>query len=180
YELSRHNAGYHVTNLVLQEPPLQLRRRFFASYFHLLIEGSSEQRSLLLVRSSGFMNNSGDIVPSINRRYKSVPEDFIVIVDNMDLKPGDCRLKRGGGDAGHNGLKSLINKMGSPDFYRLYIGVGRPGKGISVVDHVLGNPDAKDSLKILQACIRAANALHSLADKPIERVMEELNRREPA
>ena len=178
YELSRHNVGYHVTDLVMQEPPMRLRRRLFASYLHVQLSSSKERKSIVLIRSTGYMNNSGDIVPSVMRRYKATPEDFIVIVDNMDLPPGDCRLKKGGGDAGHNGLKSFISRMGCSDFYRLYIGVGRPAPGISVVDHVLGNPEADDSRKILQACLKAADALKSLADKPVSRVMEELNRRE--
>jgi PTH1 family peptidyl-tRNA hydrolase len=178
YEQSRHNVGYQVINLLLQEPPMRLRRRLFASYYHLMLKGAPEHRPLLLVRSAGYMNNSGDIVPSLVRRYGVEPEDFLVIVDNMDLPPGSCRLKKGGGDAGHNGLKSLISRMGSRDFYRLYIGVGRPSPGVSVVEHVLGNPDTEDREKILSACIRAGNAVRSLAEKPMARVMEELNRRE--
>jgi len=157
---------------------MRLRRRLFASYLHVQISSSKERKSIVLIRSTGYMNNSGDIVPAVMRRYKATPEDFIVIVDNMDLPPGDCRLKKGGGDAGHNGLKSFISRMCCSDFYRLYIGVGRPAPGISVVDHVLGNPEADDSRKILQACLKAADALKSLADKPVSRVMEELNRRE--
>ena len=178
YELSRHNIGYHVTDLIMQKPPMRLRRRLFASYFYLRLFNFTDRKSIVLIRSSGYMNNSGEILPSVMRRYRFTPEDFIVIVDNIDLPPGVCRLKKGGGDAGHNGLKSLISRMGSRDFYRLYIGVGRPAAGVSVVDHVLGNPEADDSRKILQACVRAADAIKSLADKPVSRVMEELNRRE--
>ncbi len=178
YELSRHNVGYHVTDLVMQEPPLRLRRRLFASYLQAEIFNPAGYKSIVLIRSTGYMNNSGDVVPSVIRRYNAAPEDFIVIVDNMDLPPGVCRLKKGGGDAGHNGLKSLISRMGRSDFYRLYIGVGRPAPGISVVDHVLGNPEDDESRKILQACLKAADALKSLGDKPVSRVMEELNRRE--
>jgi len=178
YELSRHNVGYHVIDLVMQEPPMRLRRRLFASYYHSLLTVTPGSRPLLMVRSAGYMNNSGDIVPSLIRRYEVLPEDFIVIVDNMDLQPGTCRLKKGGGDAGHNGLKSLIRRMESSDFYRLYIGVGRPSPGVSVVEHVLGTPDAEDSRKIHSACIKAGRAVRSLAEKPLARVVEELNRRE--
>ncbi len=157
---------------------MRLRRRLFASYLHLRLFNYKDRKSIVLIRSTGYMNNSGDIIPSVMRRYRVTPEDIIVLVDNMDLPPGVCKLKKGGGDAGHNGLKSFINRMGSGDFYRLYIGVGRPAVGVSVVDHVLGNPEADDSIKILQACVRAADAVKSLADKPVSRIMEELNRRE--
>jgi PTH1 family peptidyl-tRNA hydrolase len=178
YEQTRHNVGYHVTDLLLQEPPVRLRRRLFASYLYYLRKGIPGERPLLFVRSTGYMNNSGDIVPSIMHRYETTPGDFIVILDNMDLQPGKCRLKKGGGDAGHNGLKSLIRRMGSSDFHRLYIGVGRPASGVSVVDHVLGNPEPEEQELIMQACEKAATALRSLGYKPLERVMEELNRRE--
>lgn len=157
---------------------MRLRRRLFASYLYLQLFNNTDRKSLVLIRSTGYMNNSGDILPSVLQHYKATPEDVIVIVDNMDLPPGVCKLKKGGGDAGHNGLKSLISRMDSGDFYRLFIGVGRPAAGVNVVDHVLGNPDSDDSLKILQACMRAADAIKSLADKPVSRIMEELNRRE--
>ena len=186
YALTRHNAGYQVIDLMLNKPSLRLRRRFFASYYYseLPRESSPEQnsenmleRSLVLVRYNGYMNNSGEAVPGLLRRYRVDPEDFVVIVDNMDLEPGSCKLKKGGGDAGHNGLKSLIRQMGSSDFYRLYIGVGRPSPGISVVDHVLGAPDEEDRRKIHKACVMAADALRELMEKPVSRVMEDLNRR---
>ncbi len=178
YERTRHNAGYHVVDLLMREPPLHLRRRLFASYLHLMIPGGMGQRSMLLVRSTTYMNHSGDIVPSVLRRYSASVEDLIVIVDNMDLQPGTCRLKKGGGDAGHNGLKSLINRMGSGDFYRLYIGVGRPSSGVSIVDHVLGIPESEEAMNIRSACFKAASSIMSLKDTAVARVMEELNRRE--
>jgi len=178
YERSRHNVGYHVTDLIMQEPPKHLRRRLFSSYSYAQMYGDVDQQALVLVRSIGYMNNSGDILPAVMRRFRFNPENLVVVVDNMDLPPGICKLKKGGGDAGHNGLKSIIRRMGCSDFYRLYIGVGRPSSGISVVDHVLGNPDNADGRKILKACLRAAEAIRSLSNTPVERVMEELNRRE--
>ena len=163
----------------MQEPPLRFRRRLFASYRQSSISGDSGSRLLLMVQFTGFMNRSGEIIPELMRRYGVAPDDFIVIVDNMDLKPGVCRLKKGGGNAGHNGLKSLIEYMGSGDFNRLYIGIGRPASGISVVDHVLGEPDGGDALDITTACLRAAVSIKELAHRPFARIMEELNRREP-
>lgn len=178
YESSRHNVGYHVVDQLMQEPPSIFRRRLFASYRYASIPGNESECSLIVVRYDGFMNRSGDIVPALMRRFKISVEDLFVIVDNMDLKPGVCRLKQGGGDAGHNGLKSIIHHLGSRDFNRLYIGVGRPASGVSVVDHVLGNPEGPDVENIDKACLKAANSIRALRSESFARVSEELNRRE--
>ena len=85
--------------------------------------------------------------------------------------------RTGGGDAGHNGLKSVEAHLGTSDYLRLYIGVGRPGPGTSVVDHVLSRPTGEDAAAIDSACTRAAEALRDLTRLPFERVAEALNRR---
>jgi len=123
------------------------------------------------------MNRAGDVVPELLRRYRAAPERFMVVVDNVDLVPGICRIKRGGGDAGHNGLKSVVRALGHGDFYRFYIGVGRPPGG-SLVDHVLGVPDKGDLADIDKACVRASWGILELAYRSIPRVMEEINKRE--
>ena len=178
YERTRHNVGYHVADFLMQEPPLQFRRRLFGLYSYASLNTDAGRRPLILVRYNGYMNRSGELVPSLLRKYDVSAGDFIVVVDNMDLKPGVCRLKKGGGDAGHNGLKSMIHFLGTGDFNRLYIGVGRPAPGISVVDHVLGIPDGSDAPDIAMACLRAAASIRDLTHKSFARVMEDLNRRE--
>jgi len=121
------------------------------------------------------MNRSGDAIPALFRRYKLAPDRFVVVVDNVDLAPGMCRMKKGGGDAGHNGLKSVIGALGHGDFYRFYIGVGRPSPGISLVDYVLSVPDMNDLADIDSACMRASRGILELSYKPIARVIEEIN-----
>ena len=123
------------------------------------------------------MNNSGDILPSVLHRYGAQPEDLVIVVDNMDLPPGACRIRHGGGHAGHNGLKSAAARLETTDFLRLYVGVGRPEKGTTVVDHVLGEPSASDFKAMDEAMNRAVQALNKLRYMPLDRVAEELNRR---
>jgi PTH1 family peptidyl-tRNA hydrolase len=178
YERTRHNVGYHVADFLMQEPPLQFRRRLFRSYSDACCVVDTGKRPLILVRYNGYMNRSGEVIPSLLRKYDVSAGDLIVVIDNMDLKPGVCRLKQGGGDAGHNGLKSIIRVLGNGDFSRLYIGVGRPAPGISVVDHVLGIPDGSDAPDITMACLRGAASIRDLTHKTFGRVMEDLNRRE--
>lgn len=178
YESSRHNVGYRVVDIIMQEPPSRFRRRLFASYRFALFSSDSNKRPLIIVRYDGYMNRSGEVVPGLMRKFNISAEDLYVIVDNMDLMPGICRLKQSGGDAGHNGLKSIIHHIGSGNFNRLYIGVGRPGPGVSVVDHVLGNPDVSDAQNISKACLRASESIRELRSVSFARVSEELNRRE--
>jgi len=177
FERTRHNVGYHVVNLVLDERRGKLRRGFFRRYSYCELTNGPGHQSLVLVRSNSYMNRVGDIVPELLRRYRAAPERFMVVVDNVDLMPGMCRIKRGGGDAGHNGLKSVVRALGHGDFYRLYIGVGRP-PGTSLVDHVLGVPDKDDLADIDRACVRASRGVIELAYRPISRMMEEINHRE--
>jgi PTH1 family peptidyl-tRNA hydrolase len=178
YECNRHNVGYHVVDFIMQEPPLRFRRRLFASYRYAVITGSSGKRPLILVRYNGYMNRSGEIVTGLLKKFHASPENLLVVVDNMDLQPGVCRLKKGGGDAGHNGLKSIISNLNDGRFSRLYVGVGRPARESTVVDHVLGNPEGTEAKKITEACLRAAISVKDLASKSFSRVAEELNRRE--
>ena len=175
YTHTRHNVGYWVVDLLLQDYKTKFRRQIFSPYQSVRLSSSSHHLSVL--RSKTFMNTTGSIIPSLARHNTVDPSQFVVVVDNMDLPPGQCRLRKGGSHAGHNGLKSLMAAFGEQDFLRLYIGVGRPERGVSVVDHVLGVPNASDTQKIQMTCRKAADALCSLAEEPFDRVAESLNRR---
>jgi PTH1 family peptidyl-tRNA hydrolase len=122
-----------------------------------------------------FMNNSGSVATYALRQAKLSESNLVVVCDNLDLPPGSCRLKRGGGHAGHNGLKSVISHLGSTDFLRLYVGIGHPGKRSSVVDWVLGVPGEPEKGLIQDAVERAAAAIISLLTEQVEKVMNELN-----
>jgi len=174
YEFTRHNVGYQVVDMMMREPSAFFRKRFFASYSYAALPGSSEYPPLFLIRYSGFMNRSGKILPALRRHLRFSPENLFVVVDNMDLEPGKCRLKRGGGDAGHNGLKSLIHYLGSGDFHRVYIGVGRPYPGTTVLEHVLGESQGADSIVIERCCMRVAAVLKQLAFQPLEQIYSEI------
>jgi len=178
FERTRHNVGYRVVDQLMKKPPTEFRRRLFTSYAFAELFDSEDNRPIIAVRYDGFMNNSGCIISALKRRYRAATEDLLVVVDNMDLQPGICCIWKGGGTAGHNGLKSVVKHVGSGDFMRLYIGVGRPSAGVGVVEHVLGEPGNQDALAIIDACSRGADAIRRLAYTPFQRVAEGLNRRD--
>ena len=137
YTLSRHNVGFMMTELLTEQLVLSLRKPLFRSYEY--GQNSSGHNTLHIVKPLTYMNRSGEILPAIMKKNRVEPSGLIVVTDNMDLPIGRIRMKPGGSSAGHNGLKSVMTHVGSSDFYRLYIGIGRPAEGESVVDHVLGN-----------------------------------------
>jgi PTH1 family peptidyl-tRNA hydrolase len=131
----------------------------------------------VLVEPLTYMNRSGEVFPSLVGKYEPVGGSLVVVCDNLDLPPGRLKLKRGGGTAGHKGLSSIVSVLGSGDFLRLYVGIGRPSDG-DVVDHVLGVPDEGEAELYREAVARGAQAVRALTDTAPEQVMNELNRKE--
>lgn len=126
-----------------------------------------------------YMNRSGYSVAGIARFYRIVPEQILVVHDELDLKPGDVRLKLGGGNAGHNGLRDVTAQLGSGNFWRLRIGIGHPRNDpqtqIDVVDYVLHRPSADDRRLIEDAIARSVALWPVLADGELERAMHLLH-----
>lgn len=123
------------------------------------------------------MNSSGKILPELFTRTGSDASDIILICDNMDIPPGDIRIKRKGSSAGHNGISSIMEYAGTGEFLRFYIGVGRPAPGESVIDHVLGIPSAEDALRISSAAGHAADCIiRIMQGEPLTRIMNEYAR----
>ncbi len=129
-----------------------------------------------MVQPLTYMNNSG-VVAKYFASY--AVDDVIVVCDNLDLPAGSIRIRKGGSSAGHNGLKSMIEKLGSSDFIRIYIGIGRPVPDHTVVEHVLQRPEPGEERDALEAGIaRGAEALAALLNgMPIQEAMVEFNRK---
>jgi peptidyl-tRNA hydrolase, PTH1 family len=122
------------------------------------------------------MNRSGSVIPELLNKYNIPVENMILVCDNLDLFPGVIRLKLKGGDAGHNGIKSVISSVETAEFKRMYIGVGRPANGSEIIQHVLGVPGEEDFEKIKSATDIASDSMLKLAESPVEKVMNEINR----
>lgn len=121
------------------------------------------------------MNRSGIVLPSVMRKTGATVSDILVICDTIDLEPGKLRLRRKGGTAGHNGLKSIQLFTGTDEYKRFYVGVGRPEQKSGVIQHVL-SPFGNDIEKIIrEAADRAARAVLSLFEKPLDVVINEIN-----
>jgi PTH1 family peptidyl-tRNA hydrolase len=152
YSSTRHNVGFFVVDeLARRWNSTVSLNKWNAQYVSLLIE----KEKVHLVKPLTFMNLSGRAVVNFFRFYKVIPENLLVVHDDIDMTPGRVKLVKGGGAGGHNGIKSIIETLGIKDFYRLKIGIGRPGNGIvhpefPVDKYVLGN-FTKEELEHLQS-----------------------------
>jgi PTH1 family peptidyl-tRNA hydrolase len=168
YEKTRHNVGFLCLDLLCSKfPEAGWKKPFFKPYLESKIV--RPQGDLLLVKPLTYMNRSGDAAVRIPFLEA---DQLVVVVDNMDLSPGRIRLKRGGGDAGHNGLKSLQARLETTSYLRLYIGIGRPNQG-TVIDHVLGRIPQSDA--IYQGIEKACEALLLISEIGVDKAMMRIN-----
>jgi peptidyl-tRNA hydrolase, PTH1 family len=141
YARHRHNIGFMAVDAVARAHRFGPWRGKFSS---LVSEGQLADVRVLLQKPQSFMNLSGYAVAEAARFYKLPPEQIVVCHDELDLAAGKVRIKKGGGVAGHNGLRSIAEQLGSPDFRRVRMGIGHPGEKARVTGHVLGEFSAKD------------------------------------
>jgi len=138
YEDTRHNAGFWWVEALARKLGVSLKPE---SKFHgRVARWAGKSGEIWLLCPDTFMNLSGKSVAALARFYKIEPESVLVAHDELDLPPGNARLKQGGGHGGHNGLKDMHTQLGSPNYWRLRIGIGHPGDRDAVTGYVLGKP----------------------------------------
>src|SRR6218665_824464 len=134
YEGNRHNIGFMALDAIAREYGIT---QFRSKHSGQLAEGSIAGEKVILLKPQTFMNRSGDSVQQVAQFYKIAPADIVVLYDELDLAPGKVRVKIGGGNGGHNGLRSIDPQIGL-DYKRVRLGIGHPGKEF-VTHHVLGH-----------------------------------------
>jgi peptidyl-tRNA hydrolase, PTH1 family len=161
YERTRHNLGWLVLDELARRHHGSWRSKFSGSLAEVRLDGLR----LALLKPETYMNESGRSVGAAARFFKVEPERLLVVHDDVDLEPGRLQARAGGGLAGHNGLRSLAQDLGTQDFERLRIGVGRPGRGDprSVSDWVLSGFAPEDDLEGLVS--RASDAVETIASQ---------------
>lgn len=175
YEHTRHNVGFLAVEKAAEKAGIALKKSFGKKYS--TAEGRYAGNKVVFIEPLTYMNNSGTIIASLRRKFQLSPEELVVVCDNLDLPPGVVRVKQGGGTAGHNGLASIVQHLGTKDFLRVYIGIGRPQFRGDVVKYVLGVPAEEERTDLKAGIDRAAEALVELLTNSPEKVMNEFNRR---
>lgn len=172
YELTRHNIGF----LVVDQLADQFAEGSFKSKGKALItEAKIGAEKVLLVKPQTFMNLSGQGIVPLANFYKIAPTDIVVIYDDLDLDVGQIRLRPKGGSGGHNGIKSLIQLLGTENFPRLKIGIGRPPEGWQTADYVLSRFTDEEWSLIKEVISKGAAAVHLMITEGIEQGMNKYN-----
>jgi peptidyl-tRNA hydrolase, PTH1 family len=174
YERTRHNAGFWLVERFAQANHVALRKD---GKFQALV-GRLDPAGVWLLMPQSFMNRSGSAVQMLAGFFKIKPEEMLVVHDELDFAPGVARLKQGGGIAGHNGLRDISQRIGSHDYWRLRIGVGRPPAGREGADYVLERPMAEDKAAIDASIDKALALLPQMMAGDMQGAMNKLHTEE--
>lgn len=172
YQYSRHNMGFLALDAVAAATGIRLDKE---KHRGLLGQGRHAGLALLLVKPMTYMNRSGDCVAPVVRNKIQSPADILVLVDDVNLPLGRIRMRAGGSAGGHNGLKSLIERLGTRDFARLRMGVGDKRRGGDLAEHVLAKFMPEERSEVEQVVQRSAEAALRWVESGAEKAMSEFN-----
>lgn len=179
YAGNRHNIGYLVADVLAER--MGARFRAHKSGRADVVEGrlgliGPDTPRVVLARARGYMNTTGGPIKQLATFYKVQPDHLIVIHDELDIPFGALRIKLGGGDNGHNGLRSLRSSLGSGDFYRIRVGIGRPPGRQDVSDFVLSDFSSTERKELSLLTVEAADAVESLISDGLGMTQQRFNR----
>ena len=177
YEATRHNAGFWFIDEVARALRVSLSPE--RSYFGLAARANTPAGPVWLLEPMTFMNLSGKSVAALARFFKIEPGEILVAHDELDLLPGQVKMKLGGSHAGHNGLKDIQAQLGSAEFWRLRLGIGHPGVKAEVVNYVLRKPIAAEREAIDKGIEQSLTALPLLLDGDMERALMKVHAKPP-
>ena len=169
YDATRHNAGFWFVDGAARA--LKTALLMDRSYHGLVARTAFEGQTVWLLEPQTFMNLSGKSVAALARFFKINPDEILVVHDELDLAPGEAKLKFGGSHAGHNGLRDIHAQLGTGDYWRLRLGVGHPGVKSEVIHWVLKKPTLDHRIAINQCIDRALKALPALLAGDMNKAM---------
>jgi PTH1 family peptidyl-tRNA hydrolase len=181
YETTRHNAGFWLADHFADDlhAAFEIEKKFFGA----VAKARHRNQIVWLLKPITYMNRSGQAVGALARFNKLAPEQVLVLHDELDLMPGQVKIKQGGGHAGHNGLKDIQAALGSPNFWRIRIGIGHPrtlGLAQQVADFVLHSPRREEQKEIDAVIDRCRAVLPALLDGDFALATRELHGGNPA
>ncbi|MDB4138821.1 aminoacyl-tRNA hydrolase [Methylophilaceae bacterium] len=172
YKKTRHNAGFWWIDFIAKNHKLTLKQ---SSKFKGSFSKYTEDSDYYFLKPNTFMNDSGLSILALSKYYNIEPEEILVVHDELDIEPGNIKLKLGGGHGGHNGLKSIISSLQSNNFWRLRIGIGHPGDKSLVTNFVLKAPIKHDMKSIEDSIFNSYKIFSLLTTGEFEKAMLNLH-----
>ena len=161
YQYTRHNIGYMaIENIISAQQDYKIKKKFNSVIYETMLD----KNRIILVKPETYMNNSGDAVFQIANFYKIDSKNIFILHDELDIPFGKIRIKTGGGNAGHNGLKSISNKIDN-NYIRVRLGIGHPGNKEGVNSHVMGNFTGSEKEKLNQILNYLTNNMNEILNK---------------
>lgn len=173
YVFTRHNIGFWVISAVHDITEIETETQ---TAFGIVSEATLEKHPVFLVKPMLFMNRSGIALTHLMYRYEWQVEDLLVIYDDLDLAEGRIRIRPAGGPGGHNGMRSIIEALGTKDFARIRMGIGRPPGGMEPADFVLEPVDEDTEASLLLAINNAVKAIRTILTDGLEIAMNTYNK----
>jgi PTH1 family peptidyl-tRNA hydrolase len=171
YAANRHNVGFMAVDEIIHRFAFPAMKDKFSGLF---TSGEIDDHKVGVLTPLTFMNNSGNAVQKAYAFYKIPPENVIVIHDELDLEPLKVKIKLGGGDAGHNGLRSITQMLGTPEYVRVRIGIGHPGDKDKVHSYVLNDFSKKELPLFDELCVRIADELPLIIQREYAKALTNL------
>lgn len=172
YRHNRHNIGFMVVDTLTELEHIPIRRAEFRA---MVGKGNINDQRLILAKPQPYMNKSGESIAPLVHFYKISLDRLLVIHDDLDLPFGTLRLRPSGGTGGHRGMESIVSKLGTRDFARLRVGIGRPPGRMDPRDYVLHDFDPDEKQLLPEVCETAVDAIHRFIKDGIEKAMNEFN-----
>ncbi len=173
YEATRHNAGFWWVEELARKHNVNFKTD--GKFHGLVARATLHGHEVHLLKPQTFMNVSGRAVGAVAQFYKILPDQILVVHDELDLPPGSAKLKLGGGHGGHNGLKDIIAHLGTKEFWRLRVGIGHPGERDEVVNYVLNAPRKEEQVLIEEAMQHAQDVASFIIEGKLEAAMLKLH-----
>ena len=174
YENTRHNMGFNVINKIADACGIEVTQTKFKGLFGM---GEIKGEKVILLKPQTFMNLSGESIIQIKSFYKIPPNKIIVIYDDMDLEVGTIKLRKKGGPGTHNGMKSVLGKLGTEKIKRVRIGIGKPKKesAQAVIDYVIKAIPKEEQIKLDESTTKAKDAIIEILENGIDIAMNKFN-----
>ena len=172
YSKTRHNMGFNTINKIAEQYNIKINKKKFQGLYEMTtIEG----KKVILVKPQTYMNLSGNCVKEIADFYKVSKEEILVIYDDMDIEPGKIKIRKKGSSGGHNGMKSIIQMLGTEEFSRIRIGIGRPKHNGDEINYVIGSIPDEEIPKLNNGIEIAKEAVIEILENGIDSAMNKFN-----
>jgi len=172
YGNTRHNMGFNVINKIAEKYNIEVNRTKFKALFG---SGSINDKKVILLKPQTFMNLSGESVREAVDFYKIDLDQVLIIYDDIDLAPGKIRIKKNGGPGTHNGMRSIVQHLGTENFARLRVGIGKPTYNTDLVEYVIGYINSEDKELLEKGVDLAVEAIDTIMTENLDSAMNKYN-----